>query len=155
MTEFSAVWAYNPKSVNELTYRQFNYGVLMSLSSQLARWLHKRLSHNYTNASFMDAYEVLFSSIQRDSGLLPDNRRTNDNLKASRSAFDELCASQVLFSWERLDERRERRKIIDIKYSLQAHADFIKDVKAANARAKDSRSSLSDAPVHKSLPGGR
>jgi len=154
MTWVARLPALISKSVNELTYRQFNYGVLMSLSSQLSRWLHKRLSHNYTNASLMDAYEVLFSSIQRDSGLLTYSR-TNDNLKALETAFEELRASKVLYSWERLEERRERRKIIDIKYSLQAHADFIKDVKAANARMKGSRTSLSGAPVHKSLPGGR
>ena len=71
------------KSVNELTYRQFNYGVLMSLPTQLARWLHKRLSHNYINASHLDSYDILFSSIQRDSGLLT-YKRTRDNLKAWR-----------------------------------------------------------------------
>jgi hypothetical protein len=154
MTWVARLPALISKSVNELTYRQFNYGVLMSLSSQLSRWLHKRLSHNYTNASLLDAYEVLFSSIQRDSGLLSYSR-TSDNLKALENALEELCACKVLFSWERTDERRQKRKIIDVKYSLCAHADFIKDVKAANARAKDSRSSLSGAPVHKSLPGGR
>jgi len=142
------------KSVNELTYRQFNYGVLMSLSSQLARWLHKRLSHNYTNASLLDPYEVLFFSIQRDSGLLT-YKRTNDNLKALEAAFDELQASHVLYAWKRVDERREGRKIIDIKYRLQAHTDFTKDMKAANAPLKESRSTISGGPVHKSLPGGR
>jgi hypothetical protein len=142
------------KSVNELTYRQFNYGVLMSLSTQLARWLHKRLSHNYTNASFVDPYEILFSSIRRDSGLLTYSR-TNDNLQALEAAFAELQASTVLFGWQRLEERRAGRRIIDIKYSLRAHSDFIKDVKAANARLKDSRSSLRAPMAHKGLSGGR
>ncbi len=142
------------KSVNELSYRQFNYGVLMSLSSQLARWLHKRLSHNYTNASFFDSYETLYSSVQRDSGLL-NYQRTSDNLKALEAAFDELLASRVLSRWERLEERRAGRKILDIKYSLNAHSNFIKDIKAANARLKNSRSVLSDLSVDKVLPGGR
>jgi hypothetical protein len=154
LTWFARLPALVSKSVNDLTYRQFNYGVLMSLTSQLARWLHKRLSHNYTNASFLDPYEILFSSIQRDSGLLTYTR-TNDNLKALEAAFAELQASSVLYGWKRLEERREGRRIVDIKYSLQAHADFIKDVKAANARLKDSRSTLTRPSVHKSLPGGR
>jgi hypothetical protein len=142
------------KSVNELTYRQFNYRVLMSLSSQIARWLHKRLSHNYTNAGFMDPYEILFSTIQRDSGLL-SYARTNDNLQTLEAALEELKTSRVLQSWQRVDERRDGRKILDIKYCLNAHSDFIKDVKAANARLKDSRAALSGGPVHNSLPGGR
>jgi hypothetical protein len=154
LTWFARLPALVSKSVNDLTYRQFNYGVLMSLSSQLARWLHKRLSHNYTNASFLDPYETLFSSIQRDSGLLTYTR-TNDNLKALEAAFDELRASKVLHAWQRQQERRKGRKIVDIKYTLLAHSDFIKDVKAANARMKDSRSTLSPPPVDKSLPRGR
>jgi hypothetical protein len=142
------------KSVNELTYRQFNYGILMSLSSQLARWLHKRLSHNYTNASHLHPYHTLYRSIQRDSGLL-SYKRTNDNIKALEAAFEELKASQILNTWKRLEERREGRRIADIKYELHAHADFIKDVKAANARLKDSRVTASGAPVDKSLVGSR
>ena len=154
MTWVARLPALISKSVNELTYRQFNYGVLMSLTSPLARWLHKRLSHNYTNASFMDPYQTLYSSIQRDSGLLT-YKRTNDNLKFLEAAFKELLKNRVLHSWERLEERREGRKIIDIKYRLCAHSDFIRDVKAANARLKDSRSALSRTSVDKTLPSGR
>lgn len=142
------------KSVNELTYRQFNYGVLMTLPSQLARWLHKRLSHNYNYASFIDPYEALFSSIQRDSGLLT-YVRTSANVKTLEDALEQLRAARVLLSWERVDERREGRKIIDIKYKLLAHGDFIKDVKAANARLKESRVSLPVEPVDKSALRGR
>lgn len=154
MTWLARLPALISKSVNELTYRQFNYGVLMSLSSQIARWLHKRLSHNYTYASFMDPYEALFTSIQRDSGFLT-YARTNDNLNALESAFDELRSIRILQSWKRVDERKEGRKILDIKYSLQAHADFIKDIKAANARLRESRSMLSGIPVHNSPSSGR
>ncbi len=129
------------KSINELTYRQFNYGVLMSLSSQLARWLHKRLSRSYTNAGFLNAYEILFSSIKRDSGLL-NCKRTHQNLQTLEDALEELKKSKILNAWERLEERRQGRKIIDIKYSLHAHADFIRDMKAANARLNESRSKM-------------
>lgn len=154
MTWFARLPALVSKSVNELTYRQFNYGVLMSLSSQLARWLHKRLSHNYTYASFIDPYEALFSSIQRDSGLLT-YVRTSANIRALEEALEELRTAKVLSSWERLDERRKGRKIIDVKYKLLAHGDFIKDVKAANARLKESRSNLPGPSVDKLLPRGR
>lgn len=142
------------KSVNELTYRQFNYGVLMSLSSQLSRWLHKRLSHNYINASLLDPYEALFSSLQRDSGLLTYSR-TNDNLRILEESFNELVSNKVLLGWERVDERRDGRKIVDIKYRFFAHSNFIADVKAANARLNDSRRRLTVEPVDKSLSRGR
>lgn len=142
------------KSVNELTYRQFNYGVLMSLSTQLSRWLHKRLSHTYTNASVLDAYQILFSTIKRDSALLP-YARISDNLRALEVAFRELEACRVLLSWERMDERREGRRLTDVKYCLRAHPDFTKDVKAANARLRESQEALKAASVDNSLPRGR
>lgn len=159
LTDGSLTWvaklpALISKSVNELTYRQFNYGVLMSLPTQLARWLHKRLSHNYINASHLDSYDILFSSIQRDSGLLP-YKRTRDNLKALEAGFDELVSQNVLFGWERREERMAGRGIGDVLYSLQAHSDFIRDVKAANARLKEAKTSLSGPFVDKFLLGGR
>ena len=58
------------KSINELTYRQFNYATLMSLPTSLSRWFHKRLSHQYTNAGLLHPYQqIKFSTIERDSGL--------------------------------------------------------------------------------------
>lgn len=159
LTDASLTWvaklpALISKSVNELTYRQFNYGVLMSLPTQLARWLHKRLSHNYINASHLDSYGILYSSIQRDSGLLTYNR-TRDNLRTLEATFDELVDQSVLLRWGRLEERREGRKIADVRYSLHAHSDFIRDVKAANARLKESRAALSGPAGDKFLSGGR
>lgn len=142
------------KSVNELSYRQFNYGVLMCLSTQLARWMHKRLSHSYTNASVMDVYEILFSSIKRDSALLPYSR-IGDNLRALEATFQELVASRVLLSWERKEERREGRKIVDVKYCLRAHPNFITDVKAANARLRESRARLNEQPERQVVGGTR
>jgi len=142
------------KSVNELTYRQFNYGVLMSLPTQLVRWLHKRLSHNYINASHLDRYDILFSSIKRDSGLLI-YERTRDNLKALEAAFDELASQNVLSGWERREERRIGRGIADALYSLRAHSDLIRDVKAANARLKESKTALFGPSVDKLFPSGR
>jgi hypothetical protein len=155
LTDTSMTWmarlpALISKSINDLTYRQLNYGVLMALPSQMARWLHKRLSHNYTNASHMSDYEILFSTVQRDSGLL-HYQRTSQNLKVLEAGLKELTASQVLISWERLEERKEGRRITDVKYRLKAHPMFIKEVKAGNARRKDSV----DKWAKNRLPGSR
>ena len=154
MTWVARLPALISKSVNELTYRQFNYGVLMSLSTQLARWLHKRLSHNYINASHMDSYDILFSTIQRDSGLLT-YKRTRDNLRSLESAFDDLNHRHILLSWERRKERKAGRGIADVLYTLRAHSEFIHDVKSANARAKNAKIALTNPSVDKLLLGGR
>ncbi len=125
------------QSINELTYRQFNYGRLMSLSMPLARWVHKRLSHNYINAGLLQPYNILFSSIHRDSGLL-HHIRPAGNMKTIDAAIEELKDKNVLW-WFKKDERKQGRAIQDILYTLQPTNDFISEIKAANARQRDAR----------------
>lgn len=120
------------KSVNELTYRQFNYGTLMSLSSQLARWFHKRLSHQYTQASLTDAYNISYNSICRDSGLLHQSR-TSANIKTIDSALEELKSADVLLYYKR-EDKRQGKKIADAVYTMLATSTFRDEIKAANAR---------------------
>ena len=134
-------------SITTLSYRQFNYAVLMSLKSPLARWLHKRLSHEYTNAHLTHPYRILYSTIARDSGLL-HNCRTSANLKGIERALDELMAHRVLLSVS--DERRtEGAAIVDVLFTLTPHMDFVGDIKAANARANEARTTLEGAGLLK------
>jgi len=130
------------KSINKLSYRQFSYGTFMSLSSQLARWLHKTLSHRFVNASFTQHYTVLYSTIKRDSGLL-EHARISSNVQMLERALDELRQEGVLMGWEKEERRGDRNRIDDILYTLMADMEFIRQVKAANARQRDSQEKLS------------
>src|SRR4030095_15898624 len=125
------------KSINELTYRQFNYATLMSLPTPLSRWLHKRLSHQYTNAGLLHPYQIKFSTIQRDSGLLHHSRRSA-NRKAIDSAMSALEKRNVFLSVS-CQEERNGREIVDVLYTLTSHPNFISEVMAANARQRDHR----------------
>ena len=129
------------KSINELTYRQFNYATLMSLPTPLSRWFHKRLSHQYTNAGLLHPYQIKFSTIERDSGLLHHCRRSA-NMKTIDAALNELIKRNVLLNISSKEERRGR-EIVDVLYVLHAHPDFVSEVKAANARQRDHRLTLS------------
>ncbi len=146
----SAMWwaklpALISKSVNELTFRQFNYGKLMTMRSQLARWLHKRLSHNYTGASFVNPYRINFTTIQEASGLLAYTR-TQENVKALESALNELKKNNVLLSWEKEVRRGKLNRIQEIQYTLIPDMDFVSEMKAANARFRNNRE-LVNAPT--------
>ena len=125
------------RSINELTYRQFNYATLMSLPTPLSRWLHKRLSHQYTNASVMQPYTIRFSTIERDSGLLHHSRRSA-NRKAVDAALNALEKRNVFLSVA-YQEERKGREIADVLYTLTAHPNFVSEVMAANARQRDHR----------------
>ncbi len=128
------------KSINDLTYRQFNYATLMSLPTALSRWFHKRLSHQYTNAHVLNPYSIKFSTIERDSGLLHHSRRSA-NIKAVNGALNELISRSILLDTAHEEERKGRR-IADVIYTLTAHPNFVSEVKAANARQRDHRATL-------------
>ena len=129
------------ESIRAMTYRQYDYHTMMQHSSQLARWMHKRLSHNYTNANYMTPYECLFSSVKRDSGLL-EYQRDRDSVRKLDEAMNELQDKEVLIDFERQEQRGARNRILDVKYTLRPHPDFVKQVKAANKRLSDSRQQL-------------
>lgn len=129
------------KSINDVTYRQFNYATLMSLPTPLSRWFHKRLSHRYINAGIMHPYQIRYSTIERDSGLL-HHSRSSANRKAVEAALNELMQRNVLLSISS-EEQREGREVVEVRYVLHAHPDFVAEVKAANARQRDHRQSLS------------
>lgn len=132
-------------SINTLSYRQFNYGVLMSLDAPLSRWLHKRLSHEYTNAHLTSPYKILFSTIARDSGLL-HNCRISANLKAVERVLAELVDRRVLMMAD-VEVRRSGRKVRDALYTLTPHMDFVAEIKAANLRASEARAKAVAARV--------
>lgn len=126
------------QSIDALSYRQFNYHQMMSHTTQLARWMHKRLSHNYVNASHLMPYTIRLSSIRRDSGLL-EYSRMNDAVRKFEGALKELAQNNVLTSFHREDERGVKNKILDVKYTLHPHTDFVRDIKAANKRSTDAK----------------
>ena len=121
------------QSIDALSYRQYNYHLVMSHTNQLARWLHKILAHNYINASMMVPYGLSLASVRRDSGLL-GSKRNNDDLRKLESALDELKDHKVLLGYAKEDLREARNKIVDINFDLTPHPDFVREIKAANKR---------------------
>lgn len=140
------------KSINKLSYRQFNYAKLMSLPNQLSRWLHKRMSHQFVNASLLQPYNILYSSIERDSGLLHHSRKQR-NIETVDTSLEHLREADVLMSFKK-EEQRKGKTIVDIKYFLQPTMTFINEIKAANARQRDHLNELirESPPRSKQLP---
>lgn len=124
------------RALDELTYRQFNYARLMGLKSQLARWLSKVLSLKYVNASRVHPFEMRFSTIVRDSGLLNGYALVRLAVAAVDSAIEELrnCEPPLI---SRIDKNvivGTRGKIEDVVYTLYSSSEFMSEMKAANKR---------------------
>jgi hypothetical protein len=134
---------FNPlitRSINRLTFRQYNYLTGMTCKSHLARWLHKRLAHRFRHADYTNTYTIRATTLMRDSGLFPRTRKDGslrDNIRIIDSALDELVAKQDLLRYEKnvaYGRTGGRRKIQDVTYTLYPHYAYVADMKAANTR---------------------
>ena len=133
-------------SIDEITYRQFNYKTFMQLRSSLSQWLHRRMSHVYTQASLTDPYTISLSTIVRDSGMV-NNTRLADSAKQVRQAMSELVEKGVLLSFQEDAKRGQRRTLIDICFSLLPSSEFVSETKRANKRSGYLKGRDSDSPV--------
>lgn len=122
------------RSIDQLTYRQFNYHQMMSLNSQLARWIHKQLAMKFTFASHGRTFDMRFSTIKRDSALLNGYTLNRKAFEAVDDALNELKARKVLMFFEKNTILGLRNKLEDAVYTLTPSLEFIREMKAANKR---------------------
>lgn len=121
-------------AINKLQYRQYNYSRLMQCKDQLSGWIYRRLINHYKQAGPENSYHTLFSSLE-ESGLLQQGT-LRDNRKKALNALETLVKKEVIERYDSL-EKKEGRKIVDVKYTLYPSAEFVKEQKAANKRASD------------------
>ena len=128
---------FNPlmtHSVNRLTYRQFDYVTFMGYERQLSRWFHKRLSHNFTNADHLNTFDILATTVIRDSGLL-HARQFRDNLSTIDTVLEELRAKGTIAGVEKeVRTTGKGGRINEVLYRLRPHYTFVQEMKAANKR---------------------
>jgi hypothetical protein len=126
-------------SVDQITYRQFNYERLMKCSSQLARWLLCQLVLKYVQASMLSHFEMRFSTIRRDSALLDGYGRQRAAIEALDSAWNELKEQGALSNIKKVERRGLRNRIEDVIYTLTPSLDFVAEQKAANRRQANAK----------------
>jgi hypothetical protein len=133
------------QSIEKGTHRQINYARSMSFKNSLARWLHKRMSHNYIQAqAFHNEYKIQLSTILRDSGITP-SKKLGDSRRYVCKALDELLQQQVIYKYEQINIIKEGRKLMDLTFCLSPSITFSKEMKRANAISKsDSQITSSD-----------
>ena len=121
-------------SIDKVTYRQFNYHLMMSHNTQLARWLHQQLVLKYTFANLQAPFEMRYSTVKRDSGLLEGYARERDGIDALESGFGELKQIGVIMGVDRKDIVGQRKKLLDVVFIIRPSLDFVREAKAANRR---------------------
>jgi len=121
-------------SINQVTYRQFNYHLMMGHSTQLARWLHKQLVLKYTFADYSKPFVMYYSTVKRDSGLLSSYGRERAAIEALETSFKDMATQKIISSYERKDVTGPRKKLLDAVFKIWPSMEFIKEAKAANKR---------------------
>ena len=126
------------RSILELDFRHVNYQRMMTIRSQLARHMFKRMSHYWIQASAENPYTFgLLNCLQQSPrGLSP---RMSENIRAMKNAIQELIDKDVLVCSEQ-DVSKKGKSIVDIKISLYPSESFIRDQKRSNRIARDRRS---------------
>lgn len=127
------------QSIDQVTYRQFNYRRLMRCKTQLARWLISQLVLKYTQAAMLNSFDMRYSTIKRDSALLSGYGRERDAVAALDSAWAELKSLSALSLVEKVEQRGLRSKLLDVVYTLHPTSQFTAEQKAANRRQRDSK----------------
>lgn len=147
---------FNPlitTSIKNKNFRQIDYETTMRYKSYIARQIHKRLSHHYTQASILEKYQILLSTIIRDFGLtLYEDLR--NNLREVRKALDEMLVKTIeveengqkvkkdigiilSYKIEKRFNSNNKRKIEDALITIMTYAKFNGEMKRANARQTD------------------
>jgi len=125
------------RCIDQLAFRQFNYASMMSLPTQLARWIHKQLSVKFTFAGMAaNPFEMRYSTVKRDSAML-NNSRERDNVRGVDEAFAQLVECGVLRDVQKQPITASRGQVVDAIYRLYPTIQFIGEMKAANKRIKD------------------
>jgi hypothetical protein len=126
-------------SINKITYRQFNYQRLMQCSSQLARWLMSQLVLKYTQAAVTNTFEMRYSTIKRDSGLLDGYKLQRQAIAALDAAWQELKELGLHYGVKKSEQRGSRSKLEDVIYTVQPSREFAAEQRAANRRQGDAK----------------
>jgi hypothetical protein len=135
------------QSIDQVTYRQFNYQRLMKCSTQLARWLIGQLVLKYTQAALINSFEMRYSTIRRDSALLNGYGRERDAVAALDEAWQELKSLGALATIKKTEQRGSRGRLEEVSYTLFPTLAFAAEQKAANRRLADAKLSAHPAPT--------
>ena len=126
-------------SIQQITYRQFNYKRLMNCRTQLARWLISQLVLKYTQAALTNSFEMRYSTIKRDSALLEGYKLNRQAVVALDGAWEEIKALNVLGCIKKAEQRGDRAKLEDVIYTLYPSPEFTAEQKAANRRQSNAK----------------
>ncbi len=132
------------RSIKQQTYRMINYKKVNEFSGNvIARQLYKRLSHVYIYAKVGNTFNIMLTTLIRDFGLTFYGKLTKNHEEVEDS-LKLLIEHRILNKYEMdyVHQKKPRKKLSDVKYTLYPDINFVHDVIEANKRQKSIRDSL-------------
>ncbi|WP_187306309.1 plasmid replication protein [Buchnera aphidicola] len=128
---------FNPlvhNSIIDNSFKQYNYTICMQIHSPLARYMYKRMSHYWTQAHEKLPYTPSLISFLNYSSR-ESSKRISENIRAMKNALDLLIKKKIINYYQK-KEKKNGKKIIDIKYIITPHANFINQIVSSNKKTK-------------------
>ena len=126
------------ESVKNKTWRVINYEQCMSYKKNISRWLHKRISNMFLNARLEIPYNILLSTIIRDSGMT-EYKQLRDSKRQIISCLEEMIkvGSIDRYEVETIFDEHKTTKILDVKFLLYISESFFADIQKSFLKDKD------------------
>jgi hypothetical protein len=121
-------------SIDNLRFRKMNYARGLTIKSPLARFLYKRMSLYWTQASPSHPYQFLLESMLSQAPAKTYGR-IYEKQRAMVNALDALIKSSALESYE-FEKIKEGRQWVNTAFKLVPHPSFVSDIISANWQAK-------------------
>ena len=144
------------KSIVDRTFRQFNYERHMAIQDFGGRWIHKRMSHNFTWANYkLDRpYHLGLSTIIKGSGI-KEYSSIYDNIKRVEKSINELKIRDIVDierTWTERKQQSGRSKVtVDAVFNLFPSESFTTEQIAANHHFRKLNGSSGKQQIMRSL----
>jgi hypothetical protein len=135
---------FNPfvtKSIQEMTFRKYDFSKCIGYQVPLARYIHKRISHQYKQISKDHPYIIKESTLINDSGYNLDKELRKRHTQVE-SALEELKAKGTIVNYhfkEIIEKKNVRKTVVDYKIYIIPSEGFISDIISANTKEKHNK----------------
>ena len=132
-------------SIKNKTWRVINYDQCMKYRRAVSRWLHKRISHLFLSRNIQLPYNILLSTIIRDSGMTR-YARIKDNLIQVQKCLSEMIevGSVDRYEMEKIYDNDKKNKLVDVKFLIYISHSFFDDLNLNYLAKNDKKMAIAE-----------
>lgn len=128
------------ESIKNKTWRIINYDQCMAYRKVISRWLHKRISHMFITGNIKSPYNIMLSTVIRDSGMT-QYKNISMNIVQVENCLNEMIniGSIDKYEMEKVFFEGKKNKIEDVKFLLWVSKIFFEDIQLGFLAVRDDK----------------